>query len=198
MRLFFLSSSVAAFTLFAASCGESLAASPTSIEVVTPSGESIRPLQEKSGVRATTLLFVTPDCPIANVYAPEMNRLQGEYAPRGVEFFLVYADPDVTAEDVLDHVADFDHSIPALLDPDQTLARLVDARVTPEAAVFTPDGKLAYRGRIDDLYVDFGKRRDSAEEKSLRLALDAVLEGREPSPARTQAVGCFIPDREDV
>jgi hypothetical protein len=34
------------------------------------------------GVKAVALVFVLSDCPIANGYAPEINRLCAEYGPR--------------------------------------------------------------------------------------------------------------------
>jgi hypothetical protein len=66
--------------------------------------------------------------------------------------------------------------------------------VTPEAAVYTPDHRLVYRGRIDDWYVDFGKPRAAPTTHDLEDALEAVLGGRPVADARTTAVGCFIGD----
>ena len=49
--------------------------------------------------------------------------------------------------------------------------------MSPEAAVFAADGSIKYRGRINDLYVDLGKKRNAATTHDLRDALDAVLAG---------------------
>ena len=59
-------------------------------------------------------------------------------------------------------------------------------------AVFTPGGKLVYRGRINDLYTGFGDRRNAASEHNLRDALDAVLSGKPVKVSRTEAIGCLI------
>ena len=45
---------------------------------------------------------------------------------------------------------------PILLDPDQLLARQVNARVSPEAFLLASDGQVLYRGRIDDLFAPDG------------------------------------------
>jgi hypothetical protein len=59
--------------------------------------------------------------------------------------------------------------------------------------VITPGG-LAYRGRIDDLYPELGKKRAAPTKRDLREALAAVLAGKPVPVPRTEAVGCSIPD----
>ena len=70
------------------------------------------------------------------------------------------------------------------------------AKVTPEAAVYIPSlsgqGYWVYHGRIDDLYVDFGKWRRSPGSNDLTDTLDAILSGKTPAPRRTRAIGCYI------
>ena len=53
---------------------------------------------------------------------------------------------------------------------------------------------VLYRGRIDDLYADLGKKRRQARTRDLRAALDAVLSGRAVKNPTTTAVGCYIPE----
>ncbi len=148
--------------------------------------------QRTLGERATVLLFLAVDCPIANSYAPELRRIRDDYAARGVAFRRVYPGPGVTAADLDAHGRDFALGMPPVLDPEGLLARDVGAAVTPEAAVCGPDGELLYRGRIDDLYVDYGKRRREPSRRDLRLALDQVLGGRPVEVPRTTAVGCLL------
>lgn len=155
-------------------------------------------LFDDADAEAVALVFVLPDCPISNVYTREYQRLHEDYRARGVRFYLVYADAEITLDEVRRHRKDFHLTVPVLLDHDLALARYAGAHITPEATVFDPAGRLLYRGRIDDLYVDFGKRRETASQLDLRDALDAVLDGREPDPDRTQAVGCFIPWPEET
>jgi hypothetical protein len=68
----------------------------------------------------------------------------------------------------------------------------VGATVTPEVAVMERGGKVVYLGRIDDLYVDLGKRRAAPTRRYLRDALDAVLNGKPVAVAKIDPVGCFI------
>lgn len=156
-------------------------------------GRQVTLLQDKK-FKATVLLFVTNDCPITNAYAPEIKRLCEAYASRKVAFYLVYADPELKAAAVRQHVRDYRLPCPALLDPAHRLVHFTQATVTPEAVVLAPDGKRLYRGRIDDRYIDFGKARFAAATHDLREALDAVLQSRPVPHPLTKAVGCFIPD----
>jgi thiol-disulfide isomerase/thioredoxin len=142
--------------------------------------------------KAVVLLFVGYDCPISNGYTPEVLRLCKEYTPKKVAFCVVYAEADITKDDARKHAKEYGYTCPAILDPEMKLARKVGATVKPEAAVLSPKGELLYRGRINDLYIDFGKKRPQATTHDLKNALDAVLTGKAIPIARTKAVGCYI------
>ena len=143
-------------------------------------------------VKATVLIFLAHDCPVSNVLVPEMNRIATEYGPRGVAFFFVYAERDLTDVDAARHAQEFALAAPAAVDRAGALVARAGARVTPEAAVFSPAGEVMYRGRINDLFAAPGKKRAVPTTHDLRDALDAVLAGKAPPAATTPAVGCFI------
>jgi hypothetical protein len=142
--------------------------------------------------RWSVLFFVRTDCPISNRYAPEIRRICTEYEPAGAQCMLVYADPGLRADDVRAHRGEFSLGLPAVVDRDRILIARAGAAVTPETAVFTLDGTLAYRGRIDDLHPELGRPRQSATEHDLRNALDDLVAGRPVRKPRTQAIGCYI------
>ena len=146
---------------------------------------------------ATALFFVMTDCPISNQFAPEIDRVCADYGPRGLSCFLVYVDPEKSDEEIRAHAAAFGHGHrPALHDADRALTARAGATITPEAAVFSKDGELLYRGRINNLYASLGKARRQATKHDLRQAVDEILAGREVSAPRTQAIGCFMPPKE--
>jgi len=144
-------------------------------------------------VKAVALIFVSTDCPIANRYAPTIRELYEKYRSKPVGFWLVFADPSESREIIEDHLAAFKHEAPALRDPEHRLVAFCGATKTPEAVVFAPGRKRAYRGRIDDLFTDFGKSRQQPTRHDLRDAIDAVLQGRAVDPAQSPAIGCDIP-----
>jgi peroxiredoxin len=148
---------------------------------------------EWTGRKAVVLFFLNTECPVSNGYAPAMTRLAREYGPRCVVVWGVHPDPDVTAAAAAAHAAEYKFPFPVLLDPAQTLARQAGVRVTPEAVLLGPDGRVLYRGRIDDRYALGGKRRETPRTHDLQDALDAVLAGRAPAAAETRAFGCPLP-----
>jgi hypothetical protein len=94
---------------------------------------------------------------------------------------------------IRDHLRSFAYSMRALRDPDHALARFVHATVTPEAVVLS-GGRVVYRGRIDDRYVEVGLERPEPTLRDLDNALTAVLAGRPVRRPVTEAIGCFIAD----
>jgi hypothetical protein len=156
-------------------------------------GRPVDPLAA-AGARAVVLLFLRSDCPVSNRYAPEIQRLHNRFASRKVDFWLVYPDPQASPAQIRRHVEEYAYPGRVARDPDHALVSLAQAEVTPEAAVFLQRGRLVYRGRIDDRYVDFGKMRLAPTERNLEAALEAVLAGRRVAVPVTRAVGCFIGD----
>lgn len=153
-------------------------------------GAPVSPLT--SGAPATVLVFTAADCPISNRYAPEVRRLAARHAAAGVRVWLVYPNIGETADAARAHAVAFDYGLPVALDAGGVLTAQAGATVTPEVAVFDGSGQLAYRGRIDDRYVDFGVDRPVPTTHDLADALDAVLAGRAVAMPRTHAIGCAI------
>jgi peroxiredoxin len=147
---------------------------------------------EWAQARAIVLYYVTTDCPLSNGYAPEMNRIEEAYTPRGVRFYAVQGDSTIADDAVRQHAREFAYRFPVLIDAQQTLAHHTGATVTPEAVVLSHDGAVLYVGRIDNRVEDFGKVRLEATEFDLRDALDAVLGGRPVAHPHTRALGCAI------
>jgi peroxiredoxin len=167
------------------------AASPVRFELRDTNG-ALHTAQEWKARKAVVLFFTMTDCPLANGYVPEMNRMRAAYEPRGVAFYAVQADNTVSNDAVRKYAQEFGYSFPMLNDPRLTLARLTGAKVTPEVAVLSSSGEVLYLGRVDNKVEDLTHPRYAATEPELRNALDAVLAGKVPKEARTRAVGCSI------
>ena len=158
-------------------------------------GRPVDPLATETA--ATVLVFVGTDCPISNRYAPEIQRLSTRYQRDGVQFFLVYVDPQLSSAAIRQHLLQFAYNLPALRDPEHAVVARSEALVTPQVAVFNADDHLVYSGRIDDRYLDFGQQRPAARTRDLEDALQAVLSGQQPAQARTRAIGCYIADLKE-
>lgn len=149
-----------------------------------------------NGYKAAVLIFVTPECPISNRYAPEIRHLHDEFVTNGIAFWMIYADPDVGNDRIDAHMREFRLPGRAARDTGLALARKAGARVTPEAAVFGPGARLLYHGRIDDRYESLGSDRASAAHHELRDVLEAITAGKPVTTMSSPAVGCRIPGIE--
>ena len=92
-------------------------------------GARIAPL-DTGRRKATVLIFITNDCPIANACAPEIERIYRAYAPKQVRMYLVYVDASLTVAAASAHHKAYAYTCPAVLDPDHRLVRAGRARVT--------------------------------------------------------------------
>jgi len=159
--------------------------------VVDLDGHAVNPFQRASG-KIVVLLFVRTDCPVSNRYAPSIREMSSRFE-KSAEFFLVYPIESETSELIRKHLKEYGYKLTALRDPQRTLTRAAKATVTPESAVFSANGELLYRGRIDDWYTEFGRSRPAPTTHELSSALEAASAGKPVAVATAPAVGCFLP-----
>jgi thiol-disulfide isomerase/thioredoxin len=163
------------------------------IQFIDLAGRPQTPLSQPDK-KATVLFFLLPDCPVSNAYAPEIKRICKEYEAKKVTTFVIHADPDVSADMAKKHAKENGFTCPVLRDPTHVLVKATGVKMAPEVAVLGADSKVLYRGRIDDLYVDYGKRRPAPTQRDLRDALDAILQGKAVAAPTTKVIGCYLPE----
>lgn len=186
--------SLVGMILLVSGCAPETSTKPTSsLAIVQDLEQQEHRLFEDASGPIVAMVFLGPDCPIANAYSPELNRLYEDYRNRGVQWLLIDVDPQSTLEAAREHVREYQLEAPMILDPKHQWVTEAGATRTPEVAVFSPRRELLYRGRIDDRYVDFGQRRPEVNIHDLRDALDAILAGKPIAQPRTEAIGCDIP-----
>jgi hypothetical protein len=139
-------------------------------------------------------VFTRSDCPVSNQFAPEIRGLFEKLHSQGVDFYLIYVDPSEKPEAIREHLRQYEYPCTALRDPAHSLVGQTGATVTPEAVVFDTDWRIAYRGRINDEYVEVGKSKTSSIRHDLQEAIEATLAGRPVAEPVTRAVGCYIGD----
>ena len=144
--------------------------------------------------RWIVLVFISPECPVANASVPVLNALAKEFAPRGFFFVGAYADPNIPLTALQQHEREYSLAFSTADDRRQLLVSTTGATYTPEAFVFARDGALLYRGRIDDRVGDFGAARPAAVRQDLREVL-AALATEKSGPFKSQpGFGCSIPE----
>ena len=152
-----------------------------------------RNLFNDESTRLVVVVFTATDCPIANAYLPKLERLQADYRSSSIEILLVHSNQETDVETAREHAKHFQISLPIVMDPAQTLAKKLNAKVTPEAMVISRDKEIpVYRGAIDNLFADFGKKRRFATKHYLEIAIESVLSGNEVAIPKTNPIGCFI------
>ncbi|MGE5194139.1 MAG: redoxin family protein, partial [Deltaproteobacteria bacterium] len=151
---------------------------------------ALRPNHDRA---ALVVVFLGTECPIANGCIPELNRQFAELVEvdSRVAFFGVISDRSVTRAVAARHATRFNIKFPVLFDASGELAAALKPTHTPEAFVIDRDGRLAYRGRIDDLYADLGKKRTEPSRHDLAEAIADVLAARPVAIPRTKPVGCL-------
>ena len=164
-----------------------------------------RQVRLDSGERPVVTLFVDPQCPIANRYAPAIQTIIKEFAGFA-DFWLVYPNSALSPREIREHVQDFQLPSTPVRDPAHGLVERARIRVTPEAAVFGADGSLIYHGRIDDRFVDFNRQRPVPKQRDLHDVLARMQSGESVARQMTVAagsavqalgtpgVGCFVAD----
>ncbi len=79
-----------------------------------------------------------------------------------------------------------------VIDADSKVADAFGASKTPEVFLFDKDGKLVYKGAIDDNPSD----ADKVSRKHLQIAIDEMTAGKEVSQKESRSVGCTIKRKE--
>ena len=142
--------------------------------------------------KAIVLIFVAHDCPISNAYAPEINRICALYTAKQIAFYIVYPEAGFSPAQARRHAREYGYQCPLLPDAGHRIVKKTRVTVTPEVAVLAPQGKVLFRGRIDDRFAVLGKPRLQATHHDLRLALDAISAHKPIGTPRTTATGCDI------
>jgi len=154
-------------------------------------GGTTHNLDQNDGKRFRAFVFVSPECPISNGYLKTLNDLHHKFSGKSVELFGVVADPTVTRTQAAKHFSEYKAGFPILFDASGLLLRALKPTHVPEAFVLDRDGKVIYRGAIDNAWETIGRRRPKAEKEFLSDAVAAAISGKVPPVAETKPVGCL-------
>jgi len=159
-------------------------------------------LADFAAAKALVVVFSCNHCPTAQAYEGRLKKIVDDYKPLGVAVVVIspndpksvrldelgYSDLGDSFEDMKARAKDQNFNFPYLYDGDrETVSRAYGPVATPHAFLFDAAQKLRYVGRIDD-----AERESLVQSRDLRVAIDAVLAGREPAVAQTKAFGCSV------
>lgn len=155
-------------------------------------------IAETEGRRGAAFVFLSTTCPISNGYLPQLNTLAARSCRLKVDLYGVISDRSVNRAEARRHRDDFGISFPVLFDASGDLRRQLGATHTPHAFVISITGERLYAGRIDNLYSELGRRRDSATVHDFRDAVEALAIGGDVAAAVTTPIGCLLEDPPDL
>jgi hypothetical protein len=146
------------------------------------------PQEKKINVYA----FVAEDCPISIFMASSLKSVADRYADK-INFYLVFPfstsnNKTAAAFKTKNQLTQFVTKI----DKNQRITKKLGATVTPEVVITGADETILYQGRINDAYLEPGKRKHIYTNNDLATALENITNDKEmPKPWR-RAVGCYI------
>ncbi len=161
------------------------------IEFVTLEKQPMR-FENWAKGKISVVIFLSPECPISNGYISVLSEMQKQFAKEKVQWLLVYPEP-IPFDKAVQHAKEF--HVPGLIGHDHhgELVRRLTATMVPQAVVQNAEGKIVYRGRIDDRYTKRGGASREPRQHDLQEALAMVLFGKEPARSYVQPVGCPMP-----
>ena len=140
--------------------------------------------------KAVVLIFTGIECPRGRAAEPRLADLAKAYGEKGVAFLAINSNRNESDAEVVEHLKKTAWPIVVLRDPGGKVADLYKVDVQP-AAIVLSEGRVRYRGLIDDHKVE-----EFVRTHYLRDALDATIAGKEPAVKETQAVGCSLKKNE--
>jgi hypothetical protein len=147
-----------------------------------------------AGKRGALVMFICNHCPYVVHVRSELVKVAHEAVERGFAVVAINSNSKEThPQDGPENMARLARQeawrFPFLFDDSQEVARAFRAACTPDLYLFDARLELAYRGQLDDSRPGNGKPLTGQD---LRAALDAVAEGKAPSPEQKPSIGCNI------
>jgi alkyl hydroperoxide reductase subunit AhpC len=147
-----------------------------------------RPVQvQPSANRATVMVFVSALCPISLAYGERLTKLQRDFSNQGVRLLLVNSNQNEPDSQVEEQRKLSNLTLLVNRDPRGQLAEMLGVFSTPTAVVVDQKGMIRYLGAIDD-----SRNPARVTKQYLRVAIEAILEGKTVPQTRTTALGCSI------
>jgi thiol-disulfide isomerase/thioredoxin len=137
-------------------------------------------------------VFAAEECPICIYMAKSLAVISESYAGK-VSFNLVFplkssSYKTAAAFKTKNKLTNF----LITMDKRQLLAKKLGATITPEVVITNNADSVLYRGRINDAYLEPGRRRHIYSNNDLADALALITAQKQvPAPWR-HAVGCYI------
>jgi thiol-disulfide isomerase/thioredoxin len=159
-------------------------------------------LKDFASSRLLVVVFTCNHCPTAQAYEERIQKLQADYAKKGVALVAIspndpkavrpdelgYSDLGDSFEEMKIRAQERGFAYPYLYDGEtQAVTRKYGPVATPHVFVFDEARKLRFAGRVDD-----GENPAKITVQDTRNAIEALLSGQAPPVEKTKVFGCSI------
>lgn len=152
-----------------------------------------RELTEKDFAESKIMVvaFLGVECPLAKLYSERLQKIQEQYAARGVTVIGVDANQQDSLAEMSSHAKRHSMTYTFAKDNQQALAISLGATRTPEVFLLDEQRSVRYFGRVDDQY-GVGYVREKPTTNDLVDAIESLLAGKEIASPHLAAPGCLI------
>lgn len=156
-------------------------------------------LEDFADAKGFVVIFTCNSCPYAIAYEDRIIEINNAFASKGYPVIAINPnDPEIKPDDSFDKMIvraeEKGFSFPYLFDETQEVYRMYGATRTPHIYLLNKEDEglvVKYIGAIDDNYKD----ASMVSEKYLNNAINALIDGKNPDPDFTKAIGCSIKDK---
>lgn len=150
--------------------------------------------KEVAGPKGMLAMFICRHCPFVKHVQDELAAIGRDYTGRGVGFVAISSNdvashPEDSPTKLAYQAQELKLNFPYLFDESQEVARAFDAQCTPDFFLYDGQGKLVYRGQLDDSRPG---NDIPVTGRDLRAALDALIAGRAIPAQQRPSIGCNI------
>ena len=158
-------------------------------ENLTGTDDKQHSLKDYADMEAVAVVFTCNECPVAKAYEERLVKLTDDYKDKKVQLVAINTNNGEAEElpAMKERAEAQGFNFPYLDDPSQETPRAYGATVTPHVFLLDKQRNVVYMGAIDD-----NQNESKGTQHYLRNAIDAVLAGEEPEPAKTKQFGCGI------
>ena len=136
--------------------------------------------------KGIVIIFISTKCPYGKYYESRIQKMVQEYGNKGMSFLMVNANSAESIDKMKDQ-AKYLNS-PYLLDVSKELTNFLGAKKSPETFLLKGNGKVYYKGAIDDN----PQVASDVRVNYLREAIDGLLEGKPSASSNNRPIGCII------
>lgn len=148
-------------------------------------------LSEAAGGKPLVVAMFSSSCPVSKKYAPALAELSTKLLAQNGKLLLVAPVATDTPAELRAAMKSAGLAVTCAVDPKGVLATALGAKSSTDSFLLDGARTLIYRGAIDDQY-GLGYALDAPRHHYLADAFAALLAGRAPDIAATEAPGCLL------